>query len=276
MQSRPVHLAKQYVSWGIIDNKAKWLHNLDENKIILLSQSPYKDKIIVLSDTNLKNELNHEASHVFHLVLVVQISDRSEKAFWQTAPCCTRAGRRDQGIKKIGGYLYDGKPAALYKSLNYNYEGRRLKKSDDWNDGTYVDEILLSKLINPSEQAWKVYSCADNVRGRRPRLHKVSQKDLAFSKSLTISKLPLSFGLRVTSEGRDRHKHAATVGVKYRLLNLCASWMTKCAALPGSLVPTSLVLSRSHASGTFRRWRKLVWSIITMIGNDPELRPNHG
>src|SRR5665811_2627519 len=38
------YLAKQYKLGDLIDNKAKWLHNLDENKITLLSL--HKDKII--------------------------------------------------------------------------------------------------------------------------------------------------------------------------------------------------------------------------------------
>ncbi|MGZ8875628.1 MAG: N-acetyltransferase family protein, partial [Halobacteriota archaeon] len=56
---------------------------------------------------------------------------------------------RDQGIKKIEVNFYDGNPAAaMYKSLDYDFEGRRLKKGR-LNDGTYVDEILLSKFIDP-------------------------------------------------------------------------------------------------------------------------------
>src|SRR5450756_3123459 len=42
------YLAKQYKLGDLIDNKAKWLHNLDENKITLLSL--HKDCLLYTSD----------------------------------------------------------------------------------------------------------------------------------------------------------------------------------------------------------------------------------
>ena len=143
------YLAKQYKLGDLIDNKAKWLHNLDENKITLLSL--HKDKIIG-SATLILNEPQSRASHVASFGVVVH-PDFQRKGLGKQLLAALEQVARDQGIKKIEVNFYDGNPAvALYKSLNYNYEGRRLKKGR-LNDGTYVDEILLSKFINPFEQA---------------------------------------------------------------------------------------------------------------------------
>jgi RimJ/RimL family protein N-acetyltransferase len=55
----------------------------------------------------------------------------------------------EQGIKKIEVNCYDGNAAAaLYHSLNYASEGRRLRKGR-LDNGTYVDELLFYKFINP-------------------------------------------------------------------------------------------------------------------------------
>jgi putative acetyltransferase len=129
----------------LIDNKAQWLRNLDTNKITLLSL--HKDNIIGSATLNL-NEPQSRASHVASFGVAVH-PDFQRKGLGKQLIAALEQIARDQGIKKIEVNFYDGNPAAaLYKSLDYDYEGRRLKKGR-LNDGTYVDEILLSKFLNP-------------------------------------------------------------------------------------------------------------------------------
>ncbi len=138
-------LAKQYTLKDLIDNKEQWLRNLDRNKITLLSL--LEDKIIG-SATLILNDPQSRASHVASFGVVVH-PDFQRKGLGKRLIAALEQIARDKGIKKIEVNYYDGNPAAaLYQSLNYDFEGRRLKKGR-LNDGTYVDEILLSKFINP-------------------------------------------------------------------------------------------------------------------------------
>jgi GNAT superfamily N-acetyltransferase len=137
-------LAKQYKLEDLIDNKAQWLDNLDRNKVTVLSL--HKDKIIGSATLNL-NEPQSRSSHVASFGVAVH-PDFQRKGLGKQLIAALEQIARDQGIKKIEVNFYDGNPAAaLYKSLDYDYEGRRLKKGR-LNDGTYVDEILLSKFID--------------------------------------------------------------------------------------------------------------------------------
>ena len=138
-------LARQYKLEDLIDNKAQWLRNLENNKVTLLSI--YKDNIVG-SATLILNEPRLRASHVASFGVVVH-PDFQRKGLGKRLIAALEQIARDKGIKKIEVNFFDGNPAAaLYRSLNYDYEGRRRKKGL-LNDGTYVDEILLSKFINP-------------------------------------------------------------------------------------------------------------------------------
>jgi len=138
-------LAKQYKLEDLVDNKAQWLHNLDSNRITLLSL--HKDKIVG-SATLILNEPQSRASHVASFGIAVH-PDFQRKGLGKQLIAALEQTARDRGIKKIEVNCYEGNAAAaLYRSLNYTYEGRRLKKGR-LNDGTYVDEILLYKVINP-------------------------------------------------------------------------------------------------------------------------------
>jgi L-phenylalanine/L-methionine N-acetyltransferase len=137
-------LAKQYKLEDLIGNKAQWLQSLENNKVTLLSL--YKDNIIG-SATLILNEPHSRASHVASFGVVVH-PDFQRKGLGKQLIAALEQIARDQGIKKIEVNFYDGNPAAaMYKSLDYDFEGRRLKKAR-LNDGTYVDEILLSKFID--------------------------------------------------------------------------------------------------------------------------------
>jgi GNAT superfamily N-acetyltransferase len=139
------YLAKRYNLQDLIENKTQWLHNLDNNKVTLLST--HKDKIIGTA-TLILNEPQSRASHVASFGIAVH-PDFQRKGLAKQLLVALEQVARDRGIKKIEVNFYDGNPAvALYQFLNYKFEGRRLKKGR-LNDGTYVDEILLSKFISP-------------------------------------------------------------------------------------------------------------------------------
>jgi GNAT superfamily N-acetyltransferase len=138
-------LAKQYRLEDLVDNKEQWLRNLDRNRITLLGF--HKDKIIG-SATLILNEPQSRASHVASFGVVVH-PDFQRKGLGKQLIAALEQLALDRGIKKIEVNCYEGNAAAaLYRSLNYTYEGRRIKKGR-LNDGTYVDEILLYKFVNP-------------------------------------------------------------------------------------------------------------------------------
>jgi GNAT superfamily N-acetyltransferase len=138
-------LAKQYRLEDLVDNKAKWLRSLGSNRVTLLGL--HKDKIIGSATLNL-NEPQSRAFHVASFGVAVH-PDFQRKGLGKQLINALEQIARDRGIKKIEVNFYEGNTAeALYRSLNYVYEGRRLKKGR-LNDGTYIDEILLYKFINP-------------------------------------------------------------------------------------------------------------------------------
>jgi GNAT superfamily N-acetyltransferase len=138
-------LAKQYKLEDLVDNKAQWLRSLNSNKVTLLSF--HKDKIVGTATLILKEPKSRD-SHVASFGVAVH-PNFQRKGLGKQLIAALEQIARDQGIKKIEVNFYEGNPAAaLYQSLNYDFEGRRLKKGR-LNDGTYVDEILLSKFINP-------------------------------------------------------------------------------------------------------------------------------
>ena len=138
-------LARHYKLDDLVENKAQWLRNLDRNRITLLGL--HKDKIIG-SATLILNEPQSRASHVASFGIAVH-PDFQRKGLGKQLIAALEQTAHDRGIKKIEVNCYEGNAAAaLYRSLNYTYEGRRLKKGR-LNDGTYVDEILFCKFINP-------------------------------------------------------------------------------------------------------------------------------
>jgi GNAT superfamily N-acetyltransferase len=138
-------LAKQYKLEDLVNNKVKWLRGLESNRVTLVGL--HKDKIIGSATLNL-NEPQSRAFHVASFGVAVH-PDFQRKGLGKQLIDALEQIARDRGIKKIEVNFYEGNTAeALYRSLNYAYEGRRLRKGR-LNDGTYVDEILLYKFINP-------------------------------------------------------------------------------------------------------------------------------
>jgi GNAT superfamily N-acetyltransferase len=138
-------LAKRYALEDLDKNKEQWLHSFDRNRITLLSL--HKDKIIG-SATLILNEPQSRASHVASLGIAIH-PDFQRKGLGKQLIVALEQMAREWGIKKMEVSCYEGNAAAaLYRSLNYAYEGRRLTKAR-LDDGTYVDEILFYKFLSP-------------------------------------------------------------------------------------------------------------------------------
>ena len=139
------YLAKRYRVADLAKNKEQWLSRLIANEITVLGL--HEDKIIG-SATLIMNEPQSRAAHVASFgVAVHPIFQR--KGLGKLLIVALEQIARDRGIKKIEVNCYDGNAAAaLYRSLNYTSEGRRLRKGR-LDNGTYVDELLFYKFISP-------------------------------------------------------------------------------------------------------------------------------
>jgi GNAT superfamily N-acetyltransferase len=108
-----------------------------------------RDKKIIASATLILNDPRSRSAHIASFGIAVHPAFQ-KKGIGKILITALEEVARDKGITKIEVNYYQGNAAAaLYRSLDYCYEGRRLKKGRLDND-TYVDEILLYKFINAS------------------------------------------------------------------------------------------------------------------------------
>lgn len=139
-------LAKSYKLGDLEETKQHWLRSFDSNRLTLLGL--YEGKIIG-SATLILNDPKSRASHVASFGVAVH-PDFQRKGLGKQLILALEDKARELGIKKIEVNCYEGNVAiALYQSLSYSYEGRRLKKGR-LDDGTFADEILFYKFLGPS------------------------------------------------------------------------------------------------------------------------------
>ena len=138
-------LAKRYPITDLVKNKKQWLSRLNTNEITVLGL--HQDKIIG-SATLIMNDPQSRAAHVASFGVAVHPAFQRQ-GLGKLLIVALEQIALEQGIKKIEVNCYDGNAAAaLYRSLNYASEGRRLSKGRLDND-TYVDELLFYKFISP-------------------------------------------------------------------------------------------------------------------------------
>jgi len=138
-------LAKRYRIADLVKNKKQWLSRLNTNEITVLGL--HQDKIIG-SATLIMNDPQSRAAHVASFGVAVHPAFQ-RKGVGKLLIVALEQIALEQGIKKIEVNCYDGNAAAaLYRSLNYASEGRRLSKGR-LDNGTYVDELLFYKFISP-------------------------------------------------------------------------------------------------------------------------------
>jgi len=138
-------LAKRYRVADLVKNKEQWLRRLNTNEITLLGLHEGK---IIGSATLIMNDPQSRAAHVASFGVAVHPAFQ-RKGIGKLLIVALEQIALEQGIKKIEVNCYDGNAAAaLYRSLNYVSEGRGLKKGR-LDNGTYVDELLFYKFINP-------------------------------------------------------------------------------------------------------------------------------
>lgn len=139
-------LAKRYRIADLVKNKKQWLSRLNTNDITVLGL--HQDKIIG-SATLIMNDPQSRAAHVASFGVAVHPAFQ-RKGLGKLLIVALEQIALEKGIKKIEVNCYDGNAAAaMYRSLNYASEGRRLRKGR-LDNGTYVDELLFYKFISPS------------------------------------------------------------------------------------------------------------------------------
>jgi GNAT superfamily N-acetyltransferase len=138
-------LAKRYRVADLVKNKEQWLRRFNTNEITLLGLHQGK---IIGTATLIMNDPQSRAAHVASFGVAVHPAFQ-RKRLGKLLIVGLEQIALEQGIKKIEVNCYDGNAAAaLYRSLNYVSEGRRLRKGR-LDSGTYVDELLFYKFISP-------------------------------------------------------------------------------------------------------------------------------
>jgi GNAT superfamily N-acetyltransferase len=138
-------LARSYKSEDLEETKQHWLRSFDRNRLTLLG---LHEGQIIGSATLILNDPKSRAAHVASFGIAVH-PDFQRKGLGKRLILALEEKAREQGITKIEVNCYEGNAAiALYQSLDYSYEGRRLKKGR-LDDGTFADEILFYKFIRP-------------------------------------------------------------------------------------------------------------------------------
>jgi RimJ/RimL family protein N-acetyltransferase len=139
-------LARSYKSEDLEETKQYWLRSFDRNRLTLIGL--YEGKIIG-SATLILNDPKSRAAHVASFGIAVH-PDFQRKGLGKQLILALEEKAKELGIAKIEVNCYERNAAiALYQSLNYSYEGRRLKKGR-LDDGTFADEILFYKFLRPS------------------------------------------------------------------------------------------------------------------------------
>jgi GNAT superfamily N-acetyltransferase len=139
-------LAQSYKPEDLEERKQHWLCSFDKDRLTLLGLCEGK---IIGSATLILNDPKSRAAHVASFGIAVH-PDFQRKGLGKQLILALEEKARELGITKIEVNCYEGNAAIpLYQSLNYSYEGRRLKKGR-LDDGTFADEILLYKFLHPS------------------------------------------------------------------------------------------------------------------------------
>ncbi len=137
-------LAKRYAPSDADEHKKQWLDSINCNKVTVLGL--HDGKIVASASLNLNDKHSRSAHTAFFGVAVHP--DFQKKGLGTVLVTALEEIARTRGIKKIEVNYYEGNPAAaLYRSLGYRKEGKRIKKGR-LDDGTCVDEILLYKFID--------------------------------------------------------------------------------------------------------------------------------
>jgi RimJ/RimL family protein N-acetyltransferase len=137
------YLSIRFRPEDIVDNKQSWLDNLNSNRVTVIGF--YEGRIIATASLLLNNARSRVA-HTASFGIAIH-PDFQNKGLGTILIKSLESLAKKRMIEKMEVNYYDGNPAvALYASLHYCYEGRRLKKAK-LDDGTYVDEILMYKFI---------------------------------------------------------------------------------------------------------------------------------
>ncbi len=137
-------LANRYSPDDVEEYKKRWLDGIDGEKVTLLGL--HNGKIVASATLKLSDSRSRSAHTAFFGVAVQPAFQK--QGLGTILVTALEEIARENGVEKIEVNYYEGNPAAaLYRSLGYQQEGRRIKKGR-LDDGTYVDEILLYKFVD--------------------------------------------------------------------------------------------------------------------------------
>jgi RimJ/RimL family protein N-acetyltransferase len=137
------YLSMRFKPEDIEDNKQRWLDNLNNNRVTVVGLCEGR---IVATASLLLNDARSRVAHTASFGIAIHPRFQN-KGLGTVLIKFLESLAKKRGVEKIEVNYYDGNPAvALYTSLHYCYEGRRLKKGK-LDDGTYADEILMCKFI---------------------------------------------------------------------------------------------------------------------------------
>lgn len=137
------YLSMRFLPEDIDNNKQTWLNNLNNSRITVVGL--YEGRIVA-SATLLMNNARTRVSHTASFGIAIHPGFQN-KGLGTILIKSLESIAKERGVGKMEVNYYDGNPAvALYRSLHYCYEGRRLKRAK-LDDGTYVDEVLMYKFI---------------------------------------------------------------------------------------------------------------------------------
>jgi len=137
------YLSMRFLPEDIEDNKQAWLNNLNNSRVTVVGL--YEGNIVA-SATLLMNNARSRVAHTASFGIAIHPGFQN-KGLGTILIKTLESIAKKRGVRKMEVNYYDGNPAvALYRSLHYCYEGRRLKKAK-LDDETYVDEVLMYKFI---------------------------------------------------------------------------------------------------------------------------------
>ncbi len=137
------YLSMKFRPEDIKVNKQRWLDNLNSNRVTAIGLCK---GMIVATASLLLNDVKSRVAHTASFGIAIHPRFQN-KGLGTILIEALESLAKKRGVEKMEVNYYDGNPAvALYTSLHYCYEGRRIKKAK-LDDGTYADEILMCKFI---------------------------------------------------------------------------------------------------------------------------------
>ncbi len=143
-------LAKGFKEENLEKDKKELYNILSNDKASIFIGALFEKKIIASASLKL-NPFNEKSSHIGTWGIAIHPDFQNQELGIKLLTIIEKLAI-DKGLKKLEADYYDGNKSAeiLYlKKMKYIVEGRK-KYSGLLSDGTYVDKILIGKIIDES------------------------------------------------------------------------------------------------------------------------------